>query len=137
MSNYNQSVRWQDGTYDFERVCQMCFKPDCTMPAYTDRYKEIEVRKLPDIYDWRDGNVDFEEPIEEEQDADFPQIAAIGEEAYRSLTPKQRQAWDLCMRQQMTEREAAEKMGIEQPPLHRLLSRAKAAYTTYLREHTT
>lgn len=135
MSNYNQSVRWQDGTYDFERVCQMCFKTDCTTPAYSDRYKEIEVRKLPEVYE-HDGKVDFAEPIKEEQDIDMPQITAIGEEAYRSLTLKQQRAWNLCMRQHMTEREAAAQMGIEQPPLHRLLSRAKAAYTAYLREHT-
>ena len=38
-------VRWQDGSHDSNRICELCHKFDCKYPVYKDFYKEVKVGK--------------------------------------------------------------------------------------------
>lgn len=55
-------------------------------------------------------------------------------EAFEQLTEQQQAVWDLVMRQQYSEVDVAEKIGISQQAVSRLLDRAKQSVTNYLRE---
>lgn len=55
-------VRWNDGTYDRNRICDQCHRSDCKYPTYSEseRYKEVITKKS--YWDWLDkmGNEEGE-----------------------------------------------------------------------------
>jgi hypothetical protein len=60
-------------------------------------------------------------------------IHQFAQEAFEHLTGKQKQVWQLCMREQCNEPEAARRLGVTRSTVATHLSRAKASFTEYLR----
>jgi hypothetical protein len=58
----NNTIKWQDGTFDYKRTCVDCGKENCANPVYVswgkDKYKEIVVSKA--YKNWEESN-DIEE----------------------------------------------------------------------------
>ena len=54
-------------------------------------------------------------------------------EAVQAMTPKQKQVWELVMRQQLSQTEVARRLGVTQPVVATHLSRAKEVFTTYMK----
>lgn len=127
-----QLVRWQDGTYD----------------PYADNYRVLNSKKT--YADWRDGqpvNDDGEvmglpNAAEPDQLSEDDNIFGKGEaqpsaakiiltEAKNRLTDKQALAWEFVVVQQLTEEEAAQKMGIDRSVVSRHLKAAKKKVEKY------
>ncbi len=128
----NYGVRWQDGSYD----------------PYHDNYREIVTKKS--YWNWVEENAPqdedgvyiesaianpdslmatrFVEPVlTEDQDE-------IRQAAFNQLTPRQKEVWDLVMRQGFTEEEASSKLNVERVTVQTHLNRAKTSFTNFVRE---
>ena len=127
-----RKVRWQDGTTD----------------PYADNYKEIITKKTYWEHEQDRQPLDSEGFMVERSTAN-PDVLSedaveFGGEAYPpmelrlmhlaidKLTGRQREAFELIYRQGLTEKEAAKKLGISQPSLHRLAAKAMANVRKYM-----
>jgi hypothetical protein len=54
----DNTIRWQDGTFDRSRTCIECGKDNCQYPVYKERYKEIVVSKS--YKKWEEDNANIE-----------------------------------------------------------------------------
>lgn len=160
MKNDRWLVRWQDGTYDWSRKCDECQSPTCSYPTHTDRYKEIGTTESPakDYWDWMalvnplgcevnglgepifneyfDANPDGLPGIEGRTSGTSQIQYQIMQEAFDQLTPKQQEVWTLVMREQVSQTDAATKLGVTRETLKTHLSRAKLKFTDYLRSQS-
>lgn len=156
-------VVWADGTYDNSRICAECHGPSCQYPVHPDRYKEIGTTLTDEIgedsgmgyWDYMysnqplGGKFDFDGELvvkefytanpdglaeRDDRSSGITQIThEIAQEAYDQLTPKQKEVWDLVMREQLSGVEAAQRLGITQSSLKDRLNLAKIKFTDYLR----
>lgn len=159
--NAHRMVIWADGTYDTSRVCDECGLETCHDPVHTDRYKEVGQARIEETdgdanlgyWDFlqvfgagrrdHDGEMVYEEPLCANPDGlpePFPRLSGVSEEthelvqqAFSALTPKQQQVWQLVMREQVSQTEAANRLNISQPMVKKHLNYAKAKFIEILR----
>lgn len=141
MNDHNGSVTWRDGTNDFSRTCSICRGPQCQQPVHLpERYAEVVTRSTYwAIYNSSTqaesayGNPDqlYEEDVigayqsKETHDE-------LSQDAYSQLTDKQKEVWDLVMRQGLSEEQAAEKLETSRPAVQNRLRGAKAKFTNFI-----
>lgn len=163
--NANHMVVWGDGTYDTSRKCDECQSMICGSPVHNDHYKEIGSTHLEEIgedggqgyWDYMHSNqplggkfdFDGELMVKEFYTANpdgldeskqrgsgvSEEIHELAQDAFSQLTPKQQQVWQLVMREQMSQTDAATKLGITQQMVEKHLRYAKTKFTEYLREN--
>lgn len=163
--NANCMVVWADGTYDRSRTCNECCSSACKNPVHEDRYKEVGQTRLEkedslngqDYWAWMRVN----QPLKGYRDSDGEVVVnelvcanpdwlheglernsgideaqhGLSQAAYESLTGKQKEVWQLVMRDQVSQTEAGRRLGISQQAIEKHLRYAKVAFTNYLRDH--
>lgn len=154
-------VVWGDGTYDTSRSCNECGSLVCKSPVHSDHYKEIgttvletrEAEQGLNYWAWthsnqpgkrdHDGEIVSTENIFANPDglaANALRVSgveeeqhALAQEAFEQLTDKQKEVWQLIMRDQCSQTDAAIRLNITQQAIEKHLRYAKAKYTEYLR----
>lgn len=127
----NSGVRWQDGSYD----------------PYQERYKEVVTKKS--YWNWVEENspqdetgVYIESPMANADvlaDATDAQPVLTEDQddmrnaAYDQLSPRQKEVWDLAMREGRPQSEVAERLSISQPAVCKLLNAAKLVFMNHVR----
>lgn len=155
--NSNRMVVWADGTYDMTRTCDQCSSPTCSMPVHQDRYRQLgttnletsEAEEAVGYWAWLSmigvttPDAEHIEPTAANPDnlletdtrsSGTPKDQHVWmAEAYEQLTGAQREVWDLVMREQVSQVDAAKKLGISPQAVSIRLSAAKQSVTEYLR----
>ncbi len=62
-------------------------------------------------------------------------IYELAKKAFAQLTPKQQEVWQLVMREQVSETEAARRLNISQPTVNQHLKYAKTKFAEYMRNN--
>jgi DNA-directed RNA polymerase specialized sigma24 family protein len=155
MTMKKASVRWQDGSHDPYGGQK---QGDERAPFGTDGYKEIQTAQTywdfmqqhapfgftedgavkeatsasPDVMS--DEDVAGAEPFIRNEAITDEQVALM-DEAFDLLSDKQKEVWQLCMRDGLSEREAGSALGISHIAVHKRLSSAKLTVQNFLREN--
>lgn len=162
--NANCMVVWADGTYDHKRNCDECGLLTCKSPVHKDRYKEIGHSMTDDTCGEVGPYWDFMhsvQPLGGKRDYDGENVATefftanpdglkeleprisgvteiqyqLAQEVYETFSDRQKQVWDLVMRQQVSQIEVAEQLHITKQAVSTYLNRAKAAFKTFMEEN--
>jgi DNA-directed RNA polymerase specialized sigma24 family protein len=62
-------------------------------------------------------------------------VTTLSDKAFRNLTKKQREVWELVMRDFQTQKKAAVVLGISRDALKDRLNKAKKRYTKFIGEY--
>lgn len=143
-------VRWQDGTYDPYHVPS--FKRQWIGPyGVVGELLSDEVETTNGYWEWAETNLPKDEDgmvvegtlanpdsltsteLLEDQVLSSESIDSLRNQAYLQLTEKQKEVWDLCMRQGQTENQAAISLKISRTTVQDRLNAAKIRFAEYLR----
>lgn len=162
MEHDRSKVRWADGTYDRSRCCDGCRSHTCQAPIHQDFYKEIgsvasEEAEQQGYWNWMFVNKpcggewnEFGEFLANELFNANPDGVAMREsqgqasgisaqqhewvrEGYDTFTERQKEVWDLVMREQGSQADAAERLGISNTTVGKHLRYAKTKLINFLR----